>query len=152
MPQIKFLASLPGVQQLRFDYCQFGAPWEKPTAILVFGNSNFKLHEPVCASHCKNEVCPNSGAPLVPLSGHVANTDGKRFFRIAISEQYPKDLCSKWAQLIIDDYTTRTNSLPSPGPHHGHKLKWSDLNVDVDGLPTGDRRVLYLTEAPQLSQ
>ena len=28
MPQLKFLASLPGVQQVRFDYCQFGAPWK----------------------------------------------------------------------------------------------------------------------------
>ena len=42
MPRMKLLDSLPGVQKVRFDYCQFGAPWKKPTTVLFFGNTFFK--------------------------------------------------------------------------------------------------------------
>ena len=49
MPRMKLLASLPGVQKKSFDYCQFGAPWKKPTTVLFVGNTFFKQNESVCA-------------------------------------------------------------------------------------------------------
>ena len=36
MPTMKLLAFLTGVQQVRFDYCQFGATWKKHTKQLYF--------------------------------------------------------------------------------------------------------------------
>ena len=147
MQQINFLATLRGVQKMRFDYCQFGALWKKPNTMLVFGDSNFKRHESICASYCKNDKFPNCGVLHVRLSGHDKNTNGQCYFRTWIAEPYPEQFCSEWARLITDDYTTRTNSLPSSGPHHGHKLKWSDLDIDVAGLPIDDRPVLFLVEA-----
>ena len=134
MQQINFLATLRGVQKMRFDYCQFGALWKKPNTMLVFGDSNFKRHASTCVSYCKNDKFPNCGVLHVRLSGHDKNTNGQCYFRTWIAEPYPEQFCSEWARLINDDYTTRTNSAHFPGPHHGHKLNGLTWTLTLMGF------------------
>ena len=45
MPKMKLLACLTGVQKVRFDYCQFGAPWNKPTTVMFFSSTLFKRND-----------------------------------------------------------------------------------------------------------
>ena len=108
MPKIKLLAFLPCVHKVRFDYCQFGAPWKKHTTIMFFGNAFFEQNGSVCAVR-GSEICPIICAPHIPLSGHVKNGNAKQSFRTSVAEPYPPALCAKWAQLITDDYSTRKN-------------------------------------------
>ena len=68
---------LPGVHKVRFDYCQFGAPWTQPTTNMFFGNAFFKQNESVWAVR-GSEICPIIGAPRIPLSGHVKNGNAKQ--------------------------------------------------------------------------
>ena len=132
MPQMKLLASLPGVQKVRVDCCQFGAPWKKPTTVLFFGNTFFKQNESVCPSHGKDDFCNMLGVPHVSLTGHDGNIgNNKHAFRISLAEPYPQELCSKWAQLITVDYNRRTRGPPYPAQHHGHKIKGSDLDINI---------------------
>ena len=81
---------------------------ETTTTIMFFGNALFKQNESVCAVR-GSEVCPIIGTPHIPLSGHVKNGNAKQSFRTSVAEPYPPALCTKWAQLITDDYSTRKN-------------------------------------------
>ena len=95
--------------------------------------------------HGKDDLCTKLGAPHVSLTGHDdTNGNNKRAFRISLAEPYPQELCSKWAQLITNDYKRRTRGPPYPAQHHCHETKWSDLDINVAGRPKNDRPVLSL--------
>jgi hypothetical protein len=75
---------------------------------MFFGNALFKHNESVCAVRgC--EVCPIIGIPHTPLSGQVENGNTQQSFRTSVAEPYPPAPCTKWAQLITDDYASRMN-------------------------------------------
>ena len=148
MLHMRLVAVLPGVQTVRFDYCQFGAAWGKPTTALVLGNPMFKQHESVCTSRGVGSVCTRSYTIHVPLVRHTEDASiDKHVFQTFIAELYPPELCSLRALLITDDYKQRKHGPPYHVQDYNHKIRWSDIGIDCSGHIKRDRLVLSLTNA-----
>ena len=145
---MRLLATLPGVQKVRVDYCQVGTAGRKPTTALVFGSPMFKQRESVCTSRGFNSICARSNTTRVPLVGHTEDTAiDKQVFRTSIVEPYPPELCFLWAQLITDAYKRRRNGPPYLLHDYNQKIRWFDIDVDCSGQIVRDRFVLSFNDA-----
>ena len=57
MPLMKELAAKKDVNFSRYDYCQFGTKWMKPTKLMAWGNPLVHLNQVVCKA-ARNEADP----------------------------------------------------------------------------------------------
>ncbi len=45
MPTMKKLAAKSKAEFCRYDYCQFGSDWQKPTVLMAWGDPLLKIHQ-----------------------------------------------------------------------------------------------------------
>ena len=129
MPQMQLLATLPGVEKVRYDYCQFGTAWRKSHVEFIPS-----LHI----------LLPSMSHLLVMLTTLRLQ---RKVFRTSVAEPYPPELRAPWGRLISEDYYRRKHGPPPTVQDCDHKLRWCDLDIDSSGLRKRDRPELSLTDA-----
>ena len=129
---MKELAARTGVNFSRYDYCQFGTVWMKPTKLMAWGNPLLHLNQVVCKA-TKNEadpggpsVCPKTNAPHTMFDGTTkvkpqpikrskqkSQTDvkPKKTFMTHVAEPYPEKLCTHWSALMVINDRLRNNKM-----------------------------------------
>ena len=103
-PMLQHMSS-PHVNWVKRCFCQFGAPWKKPTAFLT-GNLEFsELHRLTKVCHGRG-TCTRTGKPHFLLTG--SRSDGTPWTRVA--QPYPRKLCVALAHTLtsyMHTYPTR---------------------------------------------
>eukprot|EP00973_Karenia_brevis_P002817 383125-Karenia_brevis.AAC.1 len=70
--------------------CQFGVDYKKPTKLLTNHPSLFQLERRCCGGHVH-----------IHLRGAMKNKRGKWVTRTSVAGEYPRQLCSAWAQAAL---------------------------------------------------
>ena len=91
---MKSCLRLPGVRTAVTDFCMYGKPWRKRTAIMYVNVDLSELNDYRCTGV---NGCSRSGRPRVVLKGK----DGKGQFLTKIAEPYPKLMCSIIARCFV---------------------------------------------------
>ena len=97
LAEVKYVASLPGAQEITLAQCNFGCPHQKPTTFLCVC---------VCAPELGRRVgeMPGKGKCMHP-GGHRAalGLDERGAFRTAALKTYPPQLCKLLAECLWED-------------------------------------------------
>ena len=104
-PEVKWLLAQPGVEMIIVDFCFWGTPWRKRTAV-VFGNCDSA--DLLSLSRCKCSgvgTCSFSGKKHIQLTG--SDNHGVPWTKRA--EPYPQGFASKLAHILLHRvYARRT--------------------------------------------
>ena len=111
MPTLKKLAAKTKAEFCRYDYCQFGTDWQKPTVLMACGNPLLKINQVRCDSKKTSgpdgpSICSRTQSPHTPLTGTTTvrsaqplKNKSKQFLTSA-AEPYPKKICDHWSACI----------------------------------------------------
>ena len=105
LPIMQSLLAHPQVHFVITDFCQWGTPWKKPTALMI-GNLD-QLDSRRLEARCSGPkgLCSRTGQKHFLLTG--SNSKGVPYTRVA--QPYPQKLCRSLAFVLTCKYTTAQN-------------------------------------------
>ena len=107
---MKKLATKSKAEFCRYDNCQFGTGWQKPTVLMAWGNPLLRLNQVRCDSTRQKEgpsICSRTQRPHTPLDGtrtvrsaqllgkpgKNGTKKGTKQFLTSVAEACPKKIC-----------------------------------------------------------
>ena len=102
------------------DFCAYGTPWRKPTAVVAWRFAEAEYLSARCGARQANGwACTFTGEKHVTLEGRHPN--GKLMTQVA--EPYPAALCEKYAVLAANRESCLLDHLT--GPPYRKRFPWN---------------------------
>ncbi len=132
MPSLKKLATKSKAEFSRYDSCQFGTDWQKPTVLMVYGNPLLKINQVRCDPTKTGDpdgpsICSKTQKQHTLLKGTITMTtrsaqplrkpdkSGKvkevKQFLTNAAEPYPKKICDHWSACIHFNWRYKNSEL-----------------------------------------